>query len=92
VIIGHRKGPTSRRGPIGINPATRDTLQNIAIRRVEKVNGRLVNVEFEAIQRQGFMERDTSGTLAGARHATEQTGVGNCPRELFAARLPADAA
>jgi branched-chain amino acid transport system substrate-binding protein len=43
------KNPDSPRGPISIDPATRDIVQNIYLRRVEKVNGRLANVEFETI-------------------------------------------
>jgi branched-chain amino acid transport system substrate-binding protein len=37
----------SPRGPIQIDPETRDIIQNIYIRRVEKVDGELQNVEFE---------------------------------------------
>ena len=36
----------SPRGPISIDPATRDIIQNIYIRKVEKKNGQLYNVEF----------------------------------------------
>ena len=36
----------SPRGPISINPETRDIVQNIYIRKVEKKNGQLYNVEF----------------------------------------------
>jgi branched-chain amino acid transport system substrate-binding protein len=36
----------SPRGPIEIDPATRDAVQNIYLRKVEKVGGKLVNVEF----------------------------------------------
>ena len=36
----------SPRGPISIDPATRDIIQNVYIRKVEKVNGELYNVEF----------------------------------------------
>jgi branched-chain amino acid transport system substrate-binding protein len=39
----------SPRGPISIDPETRDIIQNIYIRKVEKVNGRLQNVEFDHI-------------------------------------------
>jgi branched-chain amino acid transport system substrate-binding protein len=41
------KNPDSPRGPIAIDPETRDIIQNVYIRRVEKVDGKLVNVEFE---------------------------------------------
>ncbi|MFM2445303.1 MAG: hypothetical protein RJB09_2489, partial [Pseudomonadota bacterium] len=37
----------SPRGPISIDPATRDIVQNVYIRRVERVGGELWNVEFE---------------------------------------------
>lgn len=36
----------SPRGPISIDPETRDIVQNIYIRKVEKKNGQLYNVEF----------------------------------------------
>lgn len=37
----------SPRGPIMIDPQTRDVIQTIYIRKVEKVNGELYNVEFD---------------------------------------------
>jgi branched-chain amino acid transport system substrate-binding protein len=37
---------TSPRGPITIDPQTRDVVQTVYVRRVEKVNGELRNVEF----------------------------------------------
>ena len=45
------KGMTwkSPRGPISIDPETRDIVQNIYIRKVEKVDGELYNVEFATI-------------------------------------------
>jgi len=39
----------SPRGPISIDPETRDIVQTVYIRRVEKVDGHLVNVEIAAI-------------------------------------------
>lgn len=39
----------SPRGPITIDPATRDIVQTIYIRKVEKVAGKLQNVEFDQI-------------------------------------------
>ena len=36
----------SPRGPISIDPRTRDIVQNVYIRKVEKKNGELYNVEF----------------------------------------------
>jgi branched-chain amino acid transport system substrate-binding protein len=40
----------SPRGPMSIDPATRDVVQNIYIRRCEMVNGKLWNVEFDKIE------------------------------------------
>lgn len=40
---------TSPRGPISIDPATRDIVQTIYIRKVEKVAGKLQNVEFDKV-------------------------------------------
>jgi branched-chain amino acid transport system substrate-binding protein len=39
----------SPRGPISIDPETRDVVQTMYIRRVQKVNGKLYNVEFEQV-------------------------------------------
>ena len=39
----------SPRGPMTIDPETRDVVQTVYIRRVEKVDGRLVNVEFDKV-------------------------------------------
>ncbi len=41
----------SPRGPISIDPETRDIVQDIYIRRVEKVGGELVNVEFDKVEK-----------------------------------------
>ncbi|HEY2136261.1 MAG TPA: ABC transporter substrate-binding protein [Xanthobacteraceae bacterium] len=40
----------SPRGPIAIDPNTRDIVQNVYIRRVERVDGELYNVEFEKFE------------------------------------------
>ena len=48
-ILANWKNPDSPRGPIAIDPATRDIVQNVYIRRVESVNGKLANVEFATI-------------------------------------------
>ncbi len=48
-ILDHWKDPDSPRGPIAIDPETRDIVQNIYIRRTEMRNGKLANVEFETI-------------------------------------------
>jgi branched-chain amino acid transport system substrate-binding protein len=51
-LIGAMKGMKweSPRGPISIDPDTRDIVQNIYIRKVEKVDGELYNVEFATIE------------------------------------------
>ncbi len=41
----------SPRGPIEIDPVTRDIVQTVYIRKTEKVNGKLVNVEFDKFDR-----------------------------------------
>jgi branched-chain amino acid transport system substrate-binding protein len=43
------KDDASPRGPIMIDPETRDVVQNEYMRRIEKVGGQLANVEFETI-------------------------------------------
>jgi len=43
---------TSPRGPIMLDPATRDVVQTEYVRRVEKVNGELYNVEFDQFPNQ----------------------------------------
>jgi branched-chain amino acid transport system substrate-binding protein len=50
-LIGAMKGTkwTSPRGPMMIDPETRDTVETIYIKRVEKVGGTLVNVEIDNI-------------------------------------------
>ena len=40
----------SPRGPISIDPETRDIVQNVYIRKVEKVGGNVQNVEFDTIK------------------------------------------
>jgi branched-chain amino acid transport system substrate-binding protein len=40
----------SPRGPISIDPDTRDIVQTVYIRRVEKVGGQLRNVEFDKVE------------------------------------------
>jgi branched-chain amino acid transport system substrate-binding protein len=40
----------SPRGPISIDPQTRDIVQNIYIRKVQKVNGQLYNMEFTTFE------------------------------------------
>ena len=40
---------TSPRGPVSIDPQTRDIVQNIYVRKVERKDGELYNVEFATI-------------------------------------------
>ena len=40
----------SPRGPMSIDPETRDVIQTVYIRRVEKVDGALINVEFDKVE------------------------------------------
>jgi branched-chain amino acid transport system substrate-binding protein len=40
---------TSPRGPIQIDPETRDIIQNVYVREAKKVGGKIYNVEFETI-------------------------------------------
>lgn len=48
-LIAAMKGMSweSPRGPVAIDPDTRDIVQDVYIRRVERVDGELYNVEFE---------------------------------------------
>jgi branched-chain amino acid transport system substrate-binding protein len=48
-ILSHWQNPDSPRGPIAIDPATRDVVQNIYIRRTEETNGHLANVEIDTV-------------------------------------------
>jgi len=54
-LLKHYKNPNSPRGPIAIDPETRDIMQNEYLREVRKVNGQLANVEIETI---GTMLKD----------------------------------
>jgi branched-chain amino acid transport system substrate-binding protein len=51
-LVGGMKGMMweSPRGPVAIDPQTRDIIQNIYIRKVEKVDGELWNVEFATFE------------------------------------------
>ena len=40
----------SPRGPITIDPQTRDIIQDVYVRRVEKVNGELYNKEIDVVK------------------------------------------
>ena len=51
-LIAAMKGASwiSPRGPVSIDPQTRDIIQNIYVRRVGKVDGVLYNIEFATIE------------------------------------------
>jgi len=51
-LIAAAKGMSweSPRGPMSIDPETRDVVQTVYIRRVEKVGSELVNVEFDKVE------------------------------------------
>jgi branched-chain amino acid transport system substrate-binding protein len=48
-ILRHYKNPDSPRGPLSIDPETRDVVHNEYIREVRRVGGKLVNFELETI-------------------------------------------
>ena len=48
-ILKNFKNPDSPRGPISIDPQTRDIVQNEYMREVRMVGGQLANVEIETI-------------------------------------------
>jgi len=51
-LVSAAKGMSweSPRGPMSIDPETRDVIQTVYIRRVEKVGGELRNVEFDKVE------------------------------------------
>lgn len=51
-LIKNYKSQTSPRGPIQIDPETRDIIQNEYLREVRKVGGQLANVELETVATQ----------------------------------------
>jgi len=48
-LLRNYRNPNSPRGPISIDPETRDIVQNIYIREVRRAGGQLANVELETI-------------------------------------------
>ncbi len=54
-LLKQYKNPDSPRGPIAIDPETRDIMQNEYLREVRKVDGKLANVEIETL---GTMTKD----------------------------------
>jgi branched-chain amino acid transport system substrate-binding protein len=49
-LVKKYKNPNSPRGPISIDPETRDIIQNEYMREVKKIGGQLANVEFETFE------------------------------------------
>ena len=75
----------SPRGPISIDPETRDIVQNIYIRKVEKVDGELYNVEFatfEAVKDPVKAAQEVSAGWASARTSAARAAIahGGCSR------------
>jgi branched-chain amino acid transport system substrate-binding protein len=48
-FLANWRTANSPRGPISVDPATRDIVQNVYMRRVEMKDGKLANVEFDTI-------------------------------------------
>jgi branched-chain amino acid transport system substrate-binding protein len=48
-LVRKYRNPDSPRGPIHIDPDTRDIVQNEYVREVRRVGGQLANVELETI-------------------------------------------
>jgi len=48
-LLKKYRNPNSPRGPISIDPATRDIVQNEYLREVRRVGGKLANVEIETV-------------------------------------------
>jgi branched-chain amino acid transport system substrate-binding protein len=48
-LLKQYKNPNSPRGPIALDPETRDVVQNMYLREVRKVGGQLANVEIETL-------------------------------------------
>jgi branched-chain amino acid transport system substrate-binding protein len=48
-LLKNFKDPNSPRGPISVDPATRDIVQNEYLREVRRVGGKLANVELETV-------------------------------------------
>ena len=67
---------TSPRGQVTIDPETRDIVQTIYVRKVEKVDGQLYNVEFERDARR-------EGPLQGVESAVNATPTGMSGLEHF---------
>jgi branched-chain amino acid transport system substrate-binding protein len=70
-ILAHWKSDESPRGPIMIDPATRDIIEDIYIRRTEIQNGKLANIDFDTDTRgQGPVEGAQSAEMIEAGWGT----------------------
>jgi branched-chain amino acid transport system substrate-binding protein len=63
-LLKHYKNPDSPRGPISIDPETRDIIQPEYLREVRRVNGKLENVEIETL---GAAVKDPWKELTGKK-------------------------
>ena len=70
----------SPRGPVEIDPDTRDIVQNIYVRKVEKKDGKLYNMEFETIPmvKDPFKAARSDAGLAPSPLAGEVGERGSC--------------
>jgi hypothetical protein len=48
-FLANWKTANSPKGPVAVDPATRDIIQNIYLRRTEMKDGKLANIEFDTI-------------------------------------------
>src|SRR5262249_44716405 len=75
-LVKKYKNPNSPRGPIYIDAATRDIVQNEYIREVRKVGGELANVELETIGmvKDPWQEYQKKKPLPNPGHAAHPRG------------------
>ena len=60
----------SPRGPMSIDRETRDVIQNVYVRRVERVDGQLWNVEFQTVSAVKDPGEAEIGAGTRGRHTT----------------------
>ncbi len=71
-LLANWSNPDSPRGPMRIDPETRDVIHNIYIRRVENVDGELRNIEFETIPSVKDPWKELNPEAAGGARAGER--------------------
>src|SRR2546423_13173929 len=76
-LLKNFKDPNSPRGPISIDPATRDIVQPEYLREVRRVGGKLANVEIETL---GTAVKDPWKEMNKKKRATSSTAACRCPR------------